>query len=47
MNNCWKIEIFEDQDLAKDFLCSYGENVLNDPVMDGCGHSYCKKCFEQ
>lgn len=46
MKSCWPLEIFEDEELARDFICSSGEGVLNDPVMDGCGHPFCKICFE-
>ena len=45
--NCWEIEIFKNQKLALNFLCSSEKKgVMKIPMMDSFGHSFCKICLE-
>lgn len=38
---------FDSQDLNYAFDCGICYSELKEPVMGICGHTYCKKCFEQ
>lgn len=43
---CYPTEIFKDQDILENFLCPINKGILQDPIMDSCGHSFCKSCIE-
>lgn len=35
----------ESRSVLQDYICNVCSGVMNDPVMDGCGMIYCRKCI--
>jgi len=36
----------DSQSTVKEYICSFCEGVLVEPVVDHCGHIFCKKCIQ-
>lgn len=45
--SCFSEEIFEPTSLNKNFICSIGLGVLNNPINTSCGHSFCNDCISR
>ena len=41
---CYSLEQFTNQTLVSSVICEINKGVLNNPLMNSCGHAYCKSC---
>jgi hypothetical protein len=44
--NCYSEDLLEDGKISKSFLCPINFGILNNPVIDSCGHTYCLHCIQ-
>lgn len=45
--SCLDPEIFKNPSKVEEFMCISGMGVPFDPVLDVCGHTYCKNCYKR
>ena len=46
--NCYPKEIFKaEPEILENFICPINFGILKNPIMDECGHSFCKNCIEK
>ena len=44
---CYDMDIFKNQQLLGELTCPIGGGILRDPVVDECGHTFCRGCIIQ
>lgn len=47
LNFCFPDFIFVNKEEISDLICPINFGILNDPVTDICGHSFCRKCISE
>lgn len=43
--SCFPLNLFKNKEEMSDFICPINFGVLNNPVTDNCGHTYCNHCL--